>query len=134
MIPVFADTYYFLALRNPKDEGHARAVETTGRLAGRRVMTTAWVLTEMADALAKPANRAGFVELMAILADDPDVEVVPPSPDLFERGVALYAGRPDKAWSLTDCISFAVMADLGLDEALTGDHHFEQAGFRALLA
>ena len=134
MIPVFADTYYFLALRNPNDEGHARAVEATGLLTGRRVVTTAWVLTEMADAQAKPSNRAGFVELMTMLADDSDVQVVPPSMDHFERGVALYTARSDKAWSLTDCISFKVMADLGLNEALTGDHHFRQAGFRALLA
>jgi len=48
-------------------------------------------------------------------------------------GLELYARRPDKSWSLTDCISFVVMTDRGLTEALTGDHHFEQAGFRALL-
>ena len=56
------------------------------------------------------------------------------SPELFERGLALYNARPDKEWSLTDCISFVVMADQGLAEGLTGDRHFDQAGFKALLA
>jgi uncharacterized protein len=41
--------------------------------------------------------------------------------------------RRDKEWSLTDCISFVVMKERGLTEALTADHHFEQAGFKALL-
>ena len=50
-----------------------------------------------------------------------------------ERGLALYRARPDKAWSLIDCISFMVMTERGITEALTGDHHFEQAGFRAPL-
>jgi predicted nucleic acid-binding protein len=45
----------------------------------------------------------------------------------------LYRGRPDKEWSLTDCISFVVMGERSLTEALTSDHHFEQAGFTALL-
>jgi predicted nucleic acid-binding protein len=49
------------------------------------------------------------------------------------RGIQLYDSRPDKQWSLTDCISFVVMQDRGIVEALTGDHHFEQAGFTALL-
>ena len=49
------------------------------------------------------------------------------------RGVALYAERPDKDWSLTDCISFVVMRTMDITEALTGDRHFEQAGFTALL-
>jgi hypothetical protein len=48
--------------------------------------------------------------------------------------VALYDARPDKDWSLTDCISFVVMGDERLTEALTGDRHFVQAGFVALLA
>jgi predicted nucleic acid-binding protein len=52
---------------------------------------------------------------------------------LFETGVSLYASRTDKEWSLTDCISFTVMSQYGIRDALTGDRHFEQAGFRALL-
>jgi predicted nucleic acid-binding protein len=67
------------------------------------------------------------------LATNPAIEIVPLATDLLERGIDLFARRPDKSWSLTACISFVVMADRGLSEALTGDHHFEQAGFRALL-
>jgi hypothetical protein len=59
--------------------------------------------------------------------------MIPATQELFDRGVALYESRPDKEWSLTDCISFVVMADHGITEALTGDRHFEQAGFVALL-
>lgn len=129
----FADTYYFLALRNPKDEGHAKAVAATGRLAPRQLVTTNWVLTEVADALAKPANRLGFAELMEMLAANPDVVIVPPTLSLFDQGVSFYNARPDKEWSLTDCISFVVMTQLGIIEALTADHHFQQAGFVALL-
>jgi predicted nucleic acid-binding protein len=62
-----------------------------------------------------------------------DVEIVPATMEWFERGMELYEGRPDKEWSLTDCISFAVMTERGVSDALTNDHHFEQAGFRILL-
>ncbi len=58
---------------------------------------------------------------------------MPPDEDLFEVGIDLYAHRPDKGWSLTDCISFVTMERMGIEEALTVDRHFEQAGFRPLL-
>ena len=67
------------------------------------------------------------------MRDDNHVTIVPPDDALFHRGVEFYAQRPDKDWSLTDCISFVVMEERGIREALTGDHHFEQAGFAALL-
>jgi uncharacterized protein len=54
--------------------------------------------------------------------------------ELYQQGLALYDNRPDKAWSLTDCISFVVMERQGLREALTGDRHFQQAGFVAVFA
>jgi len=128
----FADTFYFLALSNPHDAAHASArrfaVEPNVRL-----VTTAWVLTEVGDAHAAPMNRAAFLRLYRQLANHSAVEIVPPEPSLFDRAIDLFERRPDKGWSLTDCISFVVMTDRGLTEALTGDHHFEQAGFRALL-
>jgi uncharacterized protein len=62
-----------------------------------------------------------------------DFEIVPASAELFHKGIELFRARPDKDWSLTDCISFVVMAERGLSDAFTGDKHFEQAGFKALL-
>jgi predicted nucleic acid-binding protein len=132
MKPLFADTFYYLALGNRRDVAHSRVVRFSETLHSPLV-TTAWVLTEVADAMARATDRAAFLVLMKLIRANPDVTVVPPSEELFGRGLGLYAGRPDKDWSLTDCISFVAMTDYGITEALTGDHHFEQAGFRALL-
>ena len=117
---------------NKDDAAHGRAIAASEASRGRFV-TTSWVLTEVADALCAPPHRLGFTSLLALLRADPFTEIVPADESLFNRGVELYSRRPDKAWSLTDCISFVVMADRDLVEALTGDRHFEQAGFRALL-
>jgi uncharacterized protein len=128
---VLADTFYFLALLNKCDEAHARAVGYVGEL--ERIVTTEWVLTKLADGLASSRNRSVFFETRHQLLSDEDVEVVPLDMRLYEEGVSLYSARPDKEWSLTDCISFVVMRREGLVDALTGDHQFEQAGFVALL-
>ena len=87
----------------------------------------------MADGLARSANRNVFRRLLVNLHANPANHVIPTSDELFEKGVTLYDARPDKRWSLTDCISFVVMGERGIREALTGDHHDEQAGFTALL-
>lgn len=127
----FADTFYFLALLNSKDNAHQAALQHSG--GPGNLLTTEWVLMELADAMASRARRHGFVELHDLLRSDPGVEIVSANPVLFERAVVLYSSRLDKDWSLTDCTSFLVMQDRGIMEALTGDHHFEQAGFRAIL-
>lgn len=132
MTPLFADTFFFLALINPRDAAHAKTVAIAGSMA-RPILTTAWVLTELADGLAKTPNRNLFQTIRADLQRDDSAVIVPPTSDLYDRGVALYCARADKSWSLTDCISFVVMNDHNMTEALTGDHHFEQAGFVALL-
>jgi uncharacterized protein len=132
MKPVFADTFFFLAVLNPADAAHARATELSRSLPQRR-LTTDWVLTEMGDAMSIGGNRALYVEFVEFLKQSPLVSIVPASRALFVRGVELFSRRPDKEWTLTDCISFVVMADEGIVEALTGDRHFEQAGFVALL-
>jgi predicted nucleic acid-binding protein len=77
--------------------------------------------------------RESFPRLLAALRADPACITLPATQDVFDAGVELYARRPDKAWSLTDCISFVVMQEHDIREALTGDRHFEQAGFIALL-
>jgi predicted nucleic acid-binding protein len=130
---VFADAYFYLALFNTRDAHHKRVAEfITGFTGG--VVTTQWVLTEVADAFASIPQRRQLQAKFQILADDPETRIVEASPDLFEKGLALYNSRPDKFWSLTDCISFVVMTEERISDALTGDRHFDQAGFKALLA
>ncbi len=133
MNPVFADTFYFIAFLNERDAAHRRARAFSRTFTGC-IYTTAWILTEVADALADVDSRAKVARFIESLRTDPLVMITPPSRELFERGLRLYADRSDKSWSLTDCISFVVMDDEGLSDALTGDHHFEQAGFNLLLA
>jgi predicted nucleic acid-binding protein len=133
MSSVFTDTYYFLALLNPKDRGHSKAAAFTKTFTGRMI-TTGWVLTELADALASTSQgRAEFLSTREDLLADSDVRIISCEDALMEEGIRLYSQRADKQWSLTDCISFVVMGREGLTDALTGDHHFEQAGFTALL-
>ena len=97
------------------------------------IVTTRWILAEVADGLSAPPLRGTAAAFIRRLENNPFVRIIPVTEIQFTRGLDLYLGRPDKEWSLTDCISFVVMADEGLTEALTGDHHFEQAGFVALL-
>jgi uncharacterized protein len=132
MKTVFADTFYYLAFVGERDSQHDRALQFSREYVGRTV-TTAWVVTEVADALAAPDQRPNFLALLELLRADTALTIVPPSESLFQRGLELYAARLDKGWSLTDCISFVVMEEHEITEALTGDHHFEQAGFAALL-
>ncbi len=132
MMPRFADTFYFLALLNPSDAAHELALEYAVDL-GSRLVTTDWVLVEVADALARPAQRRAFFSLWVEIRDHPAIDIVAAERAMFQRGLDLYARSPDKDWSLTDCISFVVMSERGLTEALTGDNHFDQAGFHALL-
>ncbi len=128
----FVDSFYLLALFNPTDAAHDAAVSAAEEAFGTLV-TTEWILAEVADALSSPKNRDACVDFLNDVRQSADVIVVPASHDWFESGWALYGARPDKDWSLTDCISFVVMKERGITDALTGDHHFEQAGFRAIL-
>lgn len=132
MKTVFADTYFYLAVTNPRDADHELAVSLSKKIKGR-VLTTAWVLTEVGDALSSPTDRSVFAELMESLRSDPRLTILPPDENLFDAGLTLHADRPDKEWSLMDCISFMAMEVQGVTEALTADHHFEQAGFTVLM-
>lgn len=128
---VFADTFALIAWLNPRDAAHGAVAAWLDGFAGRLV-TTEWVLVELADALSAPTARATVVEFLRAIRADPMFEIVGHVAEVHQAGFDLFAGRPDKGWSLTDCISFVVMQERNLSDALTGDHHFERAGFRAL--
>jgi predicted nucleic acid-binding protein len=129
--PIFADAFYFLALLSPRDQDHDRAVELGRELTGTLVTTEA-VLVEVGDGLAAPQDRLTTAAYIRRLWQDPRVTVVAMDHELLRRALSLYESRADKDWGLTDCISFTAMSDAGSQEALTGDAHFEQAGFRIL--
>ena len=132
---VFLDAAYAIALSAPNDQYHDRAELLTEQLEaeGTRLITTRAVVLEIGNALAKLRYRSASVELLSSLEEDPNIEIIPISEPLYKRALHLYRERPDKEWGITDCISFMVMQDRGLTEALTTDEHFQQAGFRALL-
>mgnify|MGYP001463962881 CR=1 FL=1 len=132
MTQTFADSFYFLALFNPRDSAHEKAVDASRTISGLLV-TTDWVLAEVADALSDVKNRSACASFINDLRRSPNVEIIPGSRQTFDAGWALYQQRPDKDCSLTDCISFAIMESRGIREALTGDHDFTQAGFQATL-
>jgi len=131
--PLFADAFFFFALWNRSDAFHPAVVKYMEQFRGR-LLTTRWVLMEVADGLSDSLERQKLKRWFDRLDSDDTVEVVGFDEDHYQRGLTLYDSRPDKRWSLTDCISFTVMEEQGLRDALTGDRHFAQAGFVPLFA
>jgi hypothetical protein len=119
-------------LVNTKDKDHDAALRHS-QGSTLTLVTTSWVLAEFADALAASHSRVSAARFIRGFQSESFVEVVPPTRAEFERALQRYEQRPDKECSLTDCVSFLLMEDRGITEALTADHHFEQAGFRALM-
>jgi predicted nucleic acid-binding protein len=132
MNAVFVDTSFYVAFANPDDQWHNTAVAAGGR---KEVVmfTTEFVLVELGNCFCGTAFRPVFMRMAKMIQEDEATRVVPATSGLLQAGMDLFGKRPDKSWSLTDCISFAFMESMGIVEALTCDHHFEQAGFRALM-
>jgi len=129
----FLDTAYVLALLNPKDPYNKRAKAFLPKISGaREVWVTEAVLVEVGNALAR-SNRSAAIDFIDGCYSTPNIKVVSVDHVLLRHAIDLYQSREDKEWGLTDCISFIVMQDHGLGDALTTDEHFQQAGFRALL-
>jgi len=129
---VFADTSFYAAVLNPQDRWHEEAVRQARAWPGGVVLTD-FILLELGNALSSVRSRRLFVDFTRRLRANPKITIVPASRELIDAGLVRYEQRADKSWSLTDCISFVVMEDQGLTEALTADRHFEQAGFGVLL-
>ena len=131
---VFADTGYWVALLNPNDPLHGKAIGTSKGLGKFRQLTTEMVLDELMAALSSPLPvRALVIRGVEAIRANPNVEVVPQTSIQFREAFELYKRMADKEWSLTDCASFELMKARGISEALAHDRHFEQAGLTALL-
>jgi predicted nucleic acid-binding protein len=129
----FLDTAYVLALLNPNDTYHKQAKALFNSMhSAREIWITEAVLIEIGNALAR-SNRIAAAAFIGSCYITPNVRVVSVDASLLRRGLDFYNNRGDKEWGLTDCISFIVMTDQDLKDALTTDEHFQQAGFQALL-
>jgi uncharacterized protein len=130
---VFADTGYWAAILNPRDNLHERASSVSMSLGRVRLLTTEMVLSELLASLGKLPTRSTVIKGVDSIRQNPNVEVVPQTSLQFVSALERFRTHTDKEWSLTDCASFGLMAARGVHEALAHDHHFEQAGFVALL-
>lgn len=128
----FIDTAYVQALLNPRDSYHGVAQQLFTYAHAAETWTTEAILTEIGNALSS-INRLAATTFIKACYEARNIHVVQVDTSMFKRAVALYEQRPDKTWGLTDCISFVVMRDHQLTEALTSDRHFEQAGFHVLM-
>ena len=135
MTEVFLDTSYAIALSVLNDEHHEGAIRLAEQLEaeGTGLVTTRAIILEIGNALAGLRYRKAAMQLLDALESDPRVEIIPITEEVCARAFELYRNRLDKEWGLIDCISFIVMEERKLTDALTADDHFRQAGFRALL-
>jgi predicted nucleic acid-binding protein len=135
MSTVFADTLYWIALINSRDQWHERAVSINSALTDASLVTTDSVLIEVANFFAEYGEIMRRKVALAIrtVLNDEQVEVLTESRHTFLNGLETYESRADKGYSLTDCIAMNVMRKRGISEVLTHDTHFTQEGFHILL-
>ncbi|UBF23687.1 PIN domain-containing protein [Kovacikia minuta CCNUW1] len=130
---LFLDTAFIQALLNPRDDYHNQAKQLFPRIrAASEVWITEAIFAEVGNALSA-FNRNGAVQFIQQCYRTDNIKIVSVDTALLIQALALYESRPDKTWGLTDCISFVVMQQQSLTDAVTGDRHFVQAGFCALM-
>lgn len=135
MNAIFADTGYWIALFNPRDDLHAKALTISRAIQGRSILTSQMVLTEFLNYYASLGQsfRQQAVQVVRNLQQAAEVEIMPQTDKQFQAALTFYDQRPDKEWSLVDCASFLIMEERNLRESLAHDEHFQQAGFVPLL-
>ena len=135
MEEIFADAGYWIAMLNPADRLHRKALSVTAEIAGLRIVTSEMVLVEFLNGVARLGNevRLKAADTRQRLAANPNIDVVPQTSAQLAAAARRYAGRADQRWSVTDCASFLIMEERGIIKALAYDRDFVQAGFCALL-
>jgi len=129
---ILVDSGFLLAFAQPTDALHRRA-EAWAEVINEPLLVTEYILLETVNNLSRRADRPRAHRIVTMISGDPNYMLVHASPELLAAGLRLHRERPDKEWSLTDCVSFHLMRERGLTRALAYDLHFEQAGFEALL-
>ena len=130
---IFADTSYWMALVNPRDQIHQKALSVSRHLSSESLLTTEMVLVEVLNSFSDSLYREAVGRMVTSLRQDENLTIVPQTPAQFKSALQRYQQAADKNWSLTDCASFEVMEVENIEAALTHDRHFIQAGFEALL-
>lgn len=126
----FADAWFFIALFDRRDAHHSRALRLSLEIgAGMKVITHDAVYGEVLAFFAEDGVRARQLAVEGVRQSMRTHRVVPTDRALFQAGLDRYAARPDKEYSLVDCMSMVLMERLDIRHVLTNDHHFEQAGF-----
>lgn len=128
---VFLDSFALIAWLNPRDQANPLVSQYFRDYKGN-LLTTEWVLMEVADAFSNTHHKKRVIKLFDNLRNDSLVKIIGYKQSVYQNGFNLFSSRLDKDWSLTDCISFVVMTEHSVTDALTADHHFEQAGFRPI--
>ncbi|MDM8545833.1 PIN domain-containing protein [Candidatus Venteria ishoeyi] len=129
--PIFVDTGFVIGLVNERDTHHAEALRLSEYYETYPFVTTDAVLLEVGNALAKSFKPQG-TEIIDYFINSADTTVIHLNALLFKRGFDLYQSHADKSWGLVDCVSFVVMREMEIEDALTFDKHFTQAGFQKL--
>lgn len=131
----FADTLYWVAVLNPRDQWHRQAVNTRKILGEIKIVTTETVLIEVLNYFSEYGSQArkSAVEAVRTIMTDEEVEYISHSPEIFIDALDFYEKRLDKGYSLTDCISMNICREREMTDVLTHDDHFEQEGFNVLL-
>ncbi len=132
---IFADTGYWVALLNPGDNLHQKAQHLAQALQPIHIVTSEMVLTEVLNDFSKRGEylRDVATELIRDLRSHPNTTIIPQTSQQFDQALLLYTQRKDKQWSHTDCVSFNIMEENGILEALAYDKHFTQAGYTPLM-
>jgi predicted nucleic acid-binding protein len=132
---VFADSGYWIALFDPKDQLHEKAQAVSASLGQVIIVTSEMVLAEFANYFARwgPDFRATVSKVIDGIRSNPNARSIPQTSLQFHSALVLYRNYLDKDWSLTDCASILAMQERDIYEALAHDKHFQQAGFKPLL-
>ena len=131
---IFADTFYWIALINPRDNWHTIALNYARKYTDDYLITTDGIVDETLNYF---ATKGAIMRRKALatyfqIRQEPNMEIISYTPQLRQAGIQLFDERPDKGYSLTDCISMIVMKQRRIAEVLTHDKHFTQENFRIL--